>query len=278
MAKADQVLVIEPQHELTFVGPFSSAVSAVMTLKNPSERKVCFKIKTTAPKRYCVKPNSGVIDPKEVVQIAVSLQPFEYDPQEKNRHKFMVQSMFAPEGEINPDTLWKETDGSQLMDSKLKCVFVMPDNNSVTSNGAAPSVDHAKQDYHSVSSSVSAPPNKPSMAASSSPKVSYSDTAEGGDRNSDVLKKSVDEIKRLQEEVSALRQENLQLKEEALRQKRLASSRSSEAGSASVTSSSRSEAFTVQAMNPDATALSTTYIYAALVVLVIGIIIGKWIF
>ena len=42
--------------------------------------------------------------------------------------------------------------------------------------------------------------------------VSYSDTAEGGDRNSDVLKKSVDEIKRLQEEVSALRQENLQLK------------------------------------------------------------------
>ena len=57
------------------------------------------------------------------------------------------------------------------MDSKLKCVFVMPDNNSVTSNGAAPSVDHAKQDYHSVSSSVSAPPNKPSMAASSSPKV-----------------------------------------------------------------------------------------------------------
>ena len=35
----------------------------------------------------------------------MSLQPFEYDPQEKNRHKFMVQSMFAPEGEINPDTL-----------------------------------------------------------------------------------------------------------------------------------------------------------------------------
>ena len=70
MAKAEQVLVIEPQHELTFVGPFSSAVSAVMTLKNPSERKVCFKITTTAPKRYCVKPNSGVIDPKEVVQIA----------------------------------------------------------------------------------------------------------------------------------------------------------------------------------------------------------------
>ena len=65
---------------------------------------------------------------------------------------------------------WKETDGSQLMDSKLKCVFVMPDNIGVTANGAASSVDHAKQDYHPVSSSVPAPP-KPSLAASSSPKV-----------------------------------------------------------------------------------------------------------
>ena len=69
---------------------------------------------------------------------------------------------------------------------------------------------------------------------------------------------------------------SLFLQEEALRQKRLASSRSEAASS--VTSSNRSEAFSVQAMNPDATALSTTYIYAALVVLVIGIIIGKWIF
>lgn len=153
----------------------------------------------------------------------------------------------------------------------------MPDNNMVTSNGSAPSsLDHAKTDpYHSVSSSVSAPP-KP-LAASSSPKVSYSDTADG-DRNSEGLKKSIDEIKRLQEEVSALRQENLQLKEEALRQKRLASSRSEAASSAVTSSSNRNEAFSVSAMNQDATALSTTYIYAALVVLVLGIIIGKWIF
>ena len=70
MAKQDQVLQIEPQHELTFIGPFTTAVSAVMNLKNPSDRKVCFKIKTTAPKRYCVKPNSGVIDPKQTAQVA----------------------------------------------------------------------------------------------------------------------------------------------------------------------------------------------------------------
>ena len=126
MSKKDQVLIIEPPIELTFTGPFTQAVSSYMKLKNPSDRKVCFKIKTTAPKRYCVKPNSGVVDPNTEVSIAVSLQPFEYDPAEKNKHKFMVQSMFAPDGEINQDTLWKEIDPNELMDSKLRCVFAMP--------------------------------------------------------------------------------------------------------------------------------------------------------
>ena len=38
-------------------------------------------------------------------EFSVSLQPFDFDPNEKNRHKFMVQSMFAPEGDINQETL-----------------------------------------------------------------------------------------------------------------------------------------------------------------------------
>ena len=104
--KRDQVLVIEPPNELTFTGPFTQIVYSYIKLKNPSKKKVCFKIKTTAPKRYRTKPNSGVVDPNTEVSIAVSLQPFEFDPTEKNKHKFMVQSMLAPEtGEINQDTL-----------------------------------------------------------------------------------------------------------------------------------------------------------------------------
>ena len=33
------------------------------------------------------------------------LQPFEYDPKEKSKHKFMVQTMFAPEGEMDHESL-----------------------------------------------------------------------------------------------------------------------------------------------------------------------------
>ena len=58
----------------------------------------------------------------------------------------MVQSMFAPEGEINQDTLvtnwwiswinyqiwfqWKEVDQNELMSSKLTCVYAMPEENN----------------------------------------------------------------------------------------------------------------------------------------------------
>lgn len=45
-----------------FLGPFTDVVTAYLKLTNPTERNVCFKVKTTAPRRYCVRPNSGVID------------------------------------------------------------------------------------------------------------------------------------------------------------------------------------------------------------------------
>lgn len=77
-------------------------VTSYLKLTNPSDSRVCFKVKTTAPKRYCVRPNNGIVEPKQTATIAVMLQPFDVDSQaEKNKHKFMVQTMFAPEGEIN---------------------------------------------------------------------------------------------------------------------------------------------------------------------------------
>ncbi|NWW37128.1 VAPA protein, partial [Panurus biarmicus] len=79
-----------------FSGPFTDVVTTNLKLRNPSDRKVCFKVKTTAPRRYCVRPNSGIIDPGSSVIVSVMLQPFDYDPNEKSKHKFMVQTTYAP--------------------------------------------------------------------------------------------------------------------------------------------------------------------------------------
>lgn len=124
---AKQVLILDPDVELRFKGPFTDVVTSELKLTNPSDQKVCFKVKTTAPKRYCVRPNSGIIDPNQSVNVSVMLQPFDYDPQEKNKHKFMVQTMFAPDGPIeSQEQLWKDAKPEMLMDSKLKCVFEIP--------------------------------------------------------------------------------------------------------------------------------------------------------
>ncbi|TNN25003.1 Vesicle-associated membrane protein-associated protein A [Liparis tanakae] len=60
------------------------------------------------------------------------LQPFDYDPNEKSKHKFMVQSVVAPPDMTDMEGVWKEAKPDELMDSKLRCVFDMPVENEKT--------------------------------------------------------------------------------------------------------------------------------------------------
>lgn len=55
---------------MCFSGPFTDVVTTTLKLSNPSERKVCFKVKTTAPRRYCVRPNSGIIEAGGFINIS----------------------------------------------------------------------------------------------------------------------------------------------------------------------------------------------------------------
>jgi len=135
MAKQPQILKIEPDNELVFRGPFKDVVTTILKLTNPSDELVCFKVKTTAPKRYCVRPNCGLIKPDGgAVNVAVMLQPFDYkDSAENKRHKFLVQSVILkdPIAEEEVEGFWKNLgDGTPVMDSKLKCVFELPSGES----------------------------------------------------------------------------------------------------------------------------------------------------
>jgi hypothetical protein len=38
----------------------------------------------------------------------------------------MVQSLYAPDGDVNMDALWKDVDATKLMDTKLRCAFELP--------------------------------------------------------------------------------------------------------------------------------------------------------
>ncbi|KAK9952864.1 hypothetical protein ABG768_016894 [Culter alburnus] len=198
MSKLEQILILDPPSDLRFRGPFTDVVTTNLKLRNPSDRRVCFKVKTTAPRRYCVRPNSGVIDPGATVTISVMLQPFDYDPNEKSKHKFMVQTIFAPHGASDLEAMWKDAKPDDLMDSKLRCVFEMPSDsekmNELESTKAASVLNASKAD------------------GTSGAKAGSMDDAE--------MRKVMEECKRLQSEMGKLLDENRQLKDEGLRMRK----------------------------------------------------------
>ncbi|TWW73736.1 Vesicle-associated membrane protein-associated protein A [Takifugu flavidus] len=169
-------------------GPFTDVVTTNLKLKNPSDKKVGFKVKTTAPRRYCVRPNSGVIDPGATIVISVMLQPFDYDPNEKNKHKFM----------------WKDAKPDDLMDSKLRCVFELPSENDKVNDVEA---SKAAALHSSALNSTKADPTATSAPGSASP-----EDAE--------LKKVLEKCKRQQAELEKLAEENRQLKDETVRMRK----------------------------------------------------------
>ncbi|CAL8340466.1 unnamed protein product [Merluccius merluccius] len=194
MARPEQVLLLEPQHELRFRGPFSDVVTTTLKLSNPTDRNVCFKVKTTAPRRYCVRPNSGIIDAGTSINVSVMLQPFEYDPNEKSKHKFMVQSMLAPPDMTDMEGVWKEAKPDELMDSKLRCVFELPAENEKT---------HDMESNKVMSSGLL------KSESSTLSMKSMSSTLDDGE-----VKKIMEECKRLQMEAQRLREENKQIRED----------------------------------------------------------------
>ncbi|KAJ2972513.1 hypothetical protein NQ176_g7111 [Zarea fungicola] len=84
---------VEPL-ELNFRRPFTVEVSQTLTIKNTSSTPLAFKVKTTAPRQYCVRPNAGRIEPGQDFDVSVLLQAMKADPPSdtKCRDKFLVQT------------------------------------------------------------------------------------------------------------------------------------------------------------------------------------------
>ncbi|KAK2900351.1 hypothetical protein Q8A67_008466 [Cirrhinus molitorella] len=245
MSKLEQILVLDPPNDLKFKGPFTDVVTANLKLKNPSDKRVCFKVKTTAPRRYCVRPNSGIIEPGATLVISVMLQPFDYDPNEKSKHKFMVQTIFAPANTTDMEIMWKDAKPDELMDSKLRCVFELPSENDKVN------------DVDSVSKSVpvlnSSKVDGPMAAKSASAALDDSE-----------MKKIAEECKRLQTEVSKLNDENRQLKDEGLRLRKFQRSDYASSNSSS-------------AMSRESKAGSLPSLLVVIAAIFIGFFLGKFV-
>lgn len=61
-------------NELTFIFEPKKQISCIVNLISKSDRHVAFKVKTTNPKLYCVKPNKGILKPYSTCEVIVTRQ------------------------------------------------------------------------------------------------------------------------------------------------------------------------------------------------------------
>lgn len=102
--------------ELKFRFQLNKQLPASITIHNPTGDRLAFKVKTTTPKKYVVRPSAGVVEPKTTANVQVIMQAQKDYPADMGhcKDKFLVQTEVLPAGEeIGPET-FKKSDGTKL--------------------------------------------------------------------------------------------------------------------------------------------------------------------
>ncbi|KAG8391617.1 hypothetical protein BUALT_Bualt01G0206000 [Buddleja alternifolia] len=123
------LLQIDPV-ELQFPFELKKQISCSMQLSNKSDNYVAFKVKTTNPKKYCVRPNTGVVVPHSTCDVIVTMQAQkEAPPDMVCRDKFLLQSVVVTPGITAKDItaeMFNRESGNQVDECKLRVAYVPP--------------------------------------------------------------------------------------------------------------------------------------------------------
>ena len=94
----------------------------ILKVSNVSSSAVAFKVKTTAPKNYLVKPSAGAIPPSGSIDIKITLNKQTTDPS-VNNDRFLVQAVKSPNGKELTKEEWAAVDKSAIQELRLHVVF-----------------------------------------------------------------------------------------------------------------------------------------------------------
>ncbi|KAK6458141.1 uncharacterized protein RJT20DRAFT_29103 [Scheffersomyces xylosifermentans] len=186
---------------LEFKGSFTKQSTQFLSLTNTTNGPLAFKVKTTAPKLYCVRPNASIIQPGGTAQISIILQGFS-QPLAKDykcKDKFLLVSLPCPElyDSSKVGESWSELEAkykTDVVQKKLRVNYIITDDDADYSNGAgnapagndASQLNHRSSDFSGVNDKFAAGPthsqtNGDSNAFSSG--ISHNANAFGGDSN-----------------------------------------------------------------------------------------------
>lgn len=199
------ILEVQPQ-ELKFLFELKKQSTCSIQMINKTDHYVAFKVKTTNPKKYCVRPNTGVIDPNSACEFSVTMQaPKVVPPDMICRDKFLVQGTYVPEGTKEEDVtsnMFVRDDGKVVDEKRLKVILVPPPDSPESSpiNGESKLV--LKDEGNEL---------KEDIVQKHSPHVKIDEGMEmskGGDRSLEVIrkeepmKKKEETVKRNEESVT----------------------------------------------------------------------------
>ncbi|KAK9749231.1 hypothetical protein RND81_02G111400 [Saponaria officinalis] len=159
-----ELLTIFP-HELCFPFELNKQICCTMQVSNNTDNFVAFKVKTTNPKKYCVRPNTGIVLPHSTHDLLVTMQEQKEGPTDMQcKDRFLLQSVItSPESTIKDITsdMFKKESGNIVDEYKLKVTYVSPQQTSpetvheVSDGGSAPkpsAVDDGSLNATSVTS------------------------------------------------------------------------------------------------------------------------------
>ncbi|CBZ50666.1 vesicle-associated membrane protein-associated protein A, related [Neospora caninum Liverpool] len=120
---AGPLLRITPEKVIEFPVVLFSSSTVELHLENTADTFVAFKIKTTAPKSYLVRPSTGIIPRggKEVVHIV--LQPLSEEPTRPCSDRFLIQSTAVSSDAPLARDYWQTLDRDRIEDTRLSVVY-----------------------------------------------------------------------------------------------------------------------------------------------------------
>ncbi|KAF9613091.1 hypothetical protein IFM89_005570, partial [Coptis chinensis] len=205
-----ELLRVDPQ-ELKFPLELKKQVSCSLQLSNNTENYIAFKVKTTNPKKYCVRPNTGIVLPRSTSDVTVTMQAQREFPSDMQcKDKFLLQSVTASPGttpkDINADMFNKES-GNLVEECKLRVIYVSPPQ--------PPSpVPEGSEEGSSPRGSVSENGNFSTSDSAFVPRI-YGDSQEQSSEANSLISKLTEEKTSAIQQANKLRQELELMKHES---------------------------------------------------------------
>ncbi|CAN6548159.1 unnamed protein product [Malus baccata var. baccata] len=129
MTTAPELLDVHPP-ELTFTFEVKKQSTCSIQLGNKSDRYVAFKVKTTSPKKYCVRPNAGIVKPNTTCDFTVTMQAQNVAPPDLLcKDKFLIQSTVIPFGTTEQEItsqMFSKDSSRYVEERRLKVMLISP--------------------------------------------------------------------------------------------------------------------------------------------------------